>query len=149
MFAAKPTVRYRLILLLFFSFSFHLVTAQNGAEKADYNTVLNQAEKLYFEKDYNGAKAVFRQALQLRPAEKHPQERINEINKALGITEPSDSRYNSLVNEADNLYQQEKWQQALNKYIAANDLNPGQDHATSRILELNAMIKQNESLDKD
>ena len=149
MFAAKSTFKYRLILLLFFSFSFHLISAQTGAEKADYNTVLNQAEKLYFEKNYTGAKAAFQQALQLRPAEKHPQERITEINNILGITDPSDGRYNSLVSEADNLYQQEKWQQALDKYIAANDLNPGQDHATSRILELNAMIKHNENLEKD
>ena len=149
MFAAKPTFKYRLILLLFFSFSFHLISAQTGAEKADYNAVLNQAEKLYFEKNYTGAKAAFQQALQLRPAEKHPQERITEINNILGITDPSDGRYNDLVREADNLYQQEKWQQALDKYIAANDLNPGQDHATSRILELNAMIKHNENLEKD
>ena len=149
MFAAKPTYKYRLILLLFFSFSFHLISAQTGAEKADYNAVLNQAEKLYFEKDYAGAKAIFKQALELRPAEKHPQERITEINKMLGIDEPASNRYGSLVSEADNLYQQEKWQQALDKYIAANDLNPGQEHATSRILELNAMIKKNESLEKD
>ena len=62
MFAAKSTFKYRLILLLFFSISFHLVVAQTGAEKADYNTVLNQAEKLYFEKDYAGAKTVYKQA---------------------------------------------------------------------------------------
>ncbi|NCA86962.1 MAG: hypothetical protein EOM83_15595, partial [Clostridia bacterium] len=149
MFAAKRTFRYHLILLLSFSFSFHLVTAQTGVEKADYNTVINQAEKLYFEKDYRGAKAIFQQAQQLRPAEKHPQERIAEINKMLGITEPTGGQYNSLVNEADNLYQQQKWQQALDKYIAANDLNPGQEHTTSRILELNAMVKHNDNLEKD
>ena len=125
-------------VLLFLSVS---LFAQDTQNSDDYNTLLNRAEKLFFEKKYSDAKGVFEQALKMKPDERHPGNRIREINSLLGLDEQEDNDYARLIREADQLYEQQAWEEALKVYKEASLANPEQTYTTDRILELHDRIR--------
>ncbi|HPE34907.1 MAG TPA: hypothetical protein PLI65_08930, partial [Bacteroidales bacterium] len=128
-------------------------TGQASGQETDksklYNEKINQAEKFYFEKKYDQAKKIFQEAKKLRPDERHPSERISEINQILGIEEQEQPDVNreflQALQKADALYEGKKWEEALNAYMAANDLMPGNDRITGRILEINRMLREQQA----
>ncbi|MFP4470787.1 MAG: hypothetical protein ACLFPE_08890, partial [Bacteroidales bacterium] len=137
---------FTVFFFFFLLFSASTSFAQSEEVREKYNKTLNEAEKLYFEKKYSEAKAVFQEALKLIPSEKHPQSRINEINKMLGIQEDPMANFNQAVKDADALYEQQKYEQALEAYKLANDLNPGDEYTTEKILQLHTMIREDAAL---
>ena len=128
--------------VLLIVFSAQISVAQDV--QVDYNQKLNEAEKLYFEKNYEAAKAAFLEASQIKPDENHPKLRIREIDKLLGKG-GGPSHYGEAIKEADVFYDAGKYKQALEAYKIANEIDPGQDYATDRILEVYALIKKNEN----
>jgi len=134
------------LLVLFIVLFSNTSLAQNAGVDEQYNNKLNEAEKFYFEKNYTEAKKAFNVALSIKPAENHPQTRIKEINKILGIQEDSPNNFTGIVAEADRLYDAKKLEDALEKYKEANALNPDDERVTERILELHSLIRKNTNL---
>jgi len=129
-------------IIFLLAFCVQVSVAQDA--QADYNQKLNAAEKLYFEKSYDAAKNAFQAALQIKPDESHPKLRIREIDKLLGNSGGT-SQYGEAIKEADALYDAGKYTQALEAYKIANEIDPEQDYATDRILEVYELIKRNEN----
>jgi dipeptidase len=50
-----------------------------------YNENINKAEKLLNEKNYSGAKSYFQRALELKPGETYPRQKIEKINSVLTL----------------------------------------------------------------
>ncbi|HQF01955.1 MAG TPA: hypothetical protein PKZ05_07805 [Bacteroidales bacterium] len=117
---------------------------QTHDAKALFDEKVNQGEKFLFEKNYTEAKIAFEEARKILPQEQHPISRINEINKILGIVVEDNSEFQQQVRIADQYYQQQEFETALSAYMAANDLSPGDDHVTQRVLELNRLIYENQ-----
>jgi len=90
------------VLVLLFMLVSYLAAGQSTDNKSQYNQKLNEAEKLYFEKNYPAAKKAFKAALAINPSEKHPESRILEINKILGIQEDLSGGFAQLVAEQKN-----------------------------------------------
>ncbi len=118
---------------------------QNTDTRNRYNEKLNHAEKLFFEKKYPEAKKAFEGARQLIPSETHPANRIREINKILGIEDEPNAEFLAAAQKADRLFDGQKWEEALDAYIAANDIMPDQERITDRILELHELIREKQA----
>ncbi len=52
---------------------------ERAAFEQKYNTIIATADRAYDQRDYPNAKTAYIQALNLKPAEKYPQERLNKI----------------------------------------------------------------------
>lgn len=145
-FHVKKPVLLKILLLLWFIPGI-LITAnsQNPDIKNRYNEKINQAEKLLFEKKYPEAKRAFEEALKLMPDEIHPRERIKEINAILGIKEDNRQEFLSAVKNADQFYSAGRYEDALKAYMKANDLQPGDEHVTRRILEINRILREQQA----
>ncbi|MBE0637229.1 MAG: tetratricopeptide repeat protein [Bacteroidales bacterium] len=146
--SCKPII-YRISLLLFSFFIIVLPVSGQSPDKATlYNEKVNQAEKLFFEKNYQQAKKTFQEARKLKPDERHPAARISEINKILGIQEEDNTEFSQAVTKADAFYKEEKYAQALDAYMAANDIAPGDEHVTARVIELNKLLREKQAKEK-
>ena len=145
MFISKTLIHRINILLIFLFLVILSASGQTPDNRTRYNEKLNLGEKLLFEKNYPDAKKAFEEARKLMPQEQHPVTRINEINKILGIEVVDNQEFVQQVKKANALFDQEKWQEALASYMTANDLSPGDDHVTQRILDLNRQIRENQA----
>ncbi len=119
--------------------------AQEPDTRNRYNEKLNQAEKLFFERDYQAAKKAFEEAAKILPGETHPANRIREINRILGIEDEPNVEFLAAAQKADRLFEGGKYEEALDAYMAASDIMPDQERITDRILELHQLIRDKQT----
>jgi len=100
--------------------------ANKGKADADYNAKIKEADGLFNTKKYNEALASYEQALTIKPAEKYPATRINEIDGILKAekatsqqNQQAEDEYKNLITAADNLFGQKKYEEAMARYQEA------------------------------
>lgn len=116
----------------------------HDAEEQVYNNLITQADKLFNDKNYEAAKNIYSQAKLKMPEKTYPDQKINEINmlltqmKRYEVTE----RYNKLISEADNLFDQKLFEQARTTYQKASSVVPEQTYPQKRINEINSLLAE-------
>lgn len=100
--------------------------AAKGQNDAQYNNLIKQADGQFAGKKYQEALASYEQALTLKPTEKYPSDKINEIDGILKAEKASaqqnqqaEQEYQSLITAADNLFNQKKFEEAKGRYQEA------------------------------
>lgn len=100
--------------------------AQLKKGDANYNSLIKQADALFTAKKYEEAKGLYEQALQIKQTEKHPNDRVIEIEnilKAEKLANQANSQaeedYKNLIAAADALKNQKKYNDAIAKYREA------------------------------
>ncbi|HLP54275.1 MAG TPA: hypothetical protein VK151_04565 [Fluviicola sp.] len=100
--------------------------AAKGQNDAQYNNLIKQADGQFTAKKYQEALASYEQALTLKPTEKYPSDKINEIDGILKAEKASaqqnqqaEQEYQSLITAADNLFNQKKFEEAKARYQEA------------------------------
>src|SRR3989338_7123866 len=100
--------------------------AAKGQNEAEYNNLIKQADGQFTQKKYKEALASYEKALTLKPTEKYPSDKINEIDGILKAEKASaqqnqqaEQEYQSLITAADNLFNQKKFEEAKARYQEA------------------------------
>lgn len=93
---------------------------------ANYNNIIKQADALYIAKKYEEAKDQYVAALKIKPTEKHPNDRLIEIDGILSAQKAAnlantqiENEYKALITAADALYNQKKYTEAIARYQEA------------------------------
>lgn len=126
-----------------------LEAKKNQAEKeAQYNALIQEADKLFIEKKWNDALAKYQAALKIKPTEQHPTQRIIEIDqiltnikKAALAAKQKDEQYNNLITAADNLRDQKKYESAKAKYTEAIKIK-NEQYPKDQIAAIDLLIKK-------
>jgi tetratricopeptide (TPR) repeat protein len=75
---------------------------EKAAFEQKYNSLITSADQAYDQRDYPTAKSAYMQALNLKPAEKYPQERLNKIAEFERIIAQQDANRKTVAtNEAN------------------------------------------------
>lgn len=121
--------------------------AQLKKGDANYNSLIKQADALYTSKKYEEAKGVYEQALLIKQTEKHPNDRLIEIEGILNAQKASnqanaqlEEEYKNLIAAGDALKNQKKYEDAISKYQEALKKKPEQ-YAKDQIEILEAAIE--------
>ena len=100
--------------------------AAKGQNDAEYNNLIKQADGQFAGKKYQEALASYEQALTLKPTEKYPSDKINEIDGILKAekanaqqNQQAEQEYQNLITAADNLFNQKKFEEAKGRYQEA------------------------------
>ena len=108
-----------------------------------YENFIAQGDKLIKEEKYQEAKVQFQQALDEKPNEKYPRERITFIDQKLQeLAAQRERQYKESVTKADNFYEQGNFQDALLNYKTAANIKPDNLHCKQRIKECNSVIEE-------
>jgi tetratricopeptide (TPR) repeat protein len=94
-------------------------------EEAQYQKILQVAQKKFDEKDYERALELYERAKSIRPSDPLPQQRIDEINQILKDLESEKEkrqRFDELIQQADTYFERKEWKNAMEKYMDALDL---------------------------
>ena len=108
---------------------------------AQFNTFLEEANQLGLRKNYDGAVAKLNQALQLFPDD--PQAK-NLLQSMLSSKDVND-RYNSLIAEAERLYENKAYKEAKAQYQSALNVVAGDAYAMDMIARLDPLIAQQDA----
>ncbi len=97
------------------------------------------------EKKYQEALAAYKLAAELKPDEQEPKDKIEETNELIAEKnrqEAVDLKYNPLVAEADQLFSDKKYKEALVKYKQARELKPEEEYPRERITVTEGIIAE-------
>jgi tetratricopeptide (TPR) repeat protein len=104
-----------------------------------YNNTLDEADKLMNDKKYDEAREKYEQAMEMFPDEAYPDEQIGKINDMIYRDKNIENLYNRTLNEADALFAQKRYDEALLKYKGALKLKPQETHLNQKISEIESL----------
>uniref|UniRef100_UPI0032174242 hypothetical protein n=1 Tax=uncultured Draconibacterium sp. TaxID=1573823 RepID=UPI0032174242 len=120
------------------------------AEKdKNYSEAIARADKLFTDKDYEGSRNEYRTALDVKPEENYPQQRIDEIATILRDLAAAqvaqaelDRNYAALIQQADRLFSAKDYNPAKENYQKASDLKTNETYPKERITEIEEILEQ-------
>jgi tetratricopeptide (TPR) repeat protein len=110
-----------------------------------YSDHLDKADKLYKEKKYEEARQEYESALDIFPDEKYPSGQISKINTNIGKDKNIENLYNKTIADADALFAQQRYDEALLKYKGALTLKPQETHSKQKISEIESIRAKQEA----
>lgn len=118
------------------------------AKEAQYNAAIQEADKAFVIKDWVKAEAKYEEAINLKPNEQHPTQRLIEIEEILTnikkaelAAKQKDEQYNNLITAADNLRKQNQLDNAKAKYNEAIAIKAEQ-YPKDQIVAIDLQIKK-------
>ncbi len=119
-----------------------------------YASLISTADKAYDKESWSAALNDYKDALQLKPAEAHPQTRISDIEKRMDAAaqakaeeerlarerEERDKRYNDLITAADRAFGQKSYEVARTGYTDALEVKPEERHPQDRLAEIRSIL---------
>ncbi len=115
-----------------------LEVLRNEANKTDaaYDELIASADRLYNLKYYQNAKDDYEKALEVKPGEFFPIERIKAIDEVL----VKKNEYDQLVSEADELYISKNLDEAKSRYQESLKIYPGESYPKGMIEKINTAL---------
>ena len=108
-----------------------------------YVTLIAEADKLFSQKSYEQSKSQYSQALQMKPGEQYPKDKITEIDKILGdvaALKALDEKYQGIIANADKLLAAKTYDQARTEYSNALTVKPEAQYPKDKIAEIDNAI---------
>ncbi|MBT7396550.1 MAG: hypothetical protein HN778_17110, partial [Prolixibacteraceae bacterium] len=129
-----------------------LTRAELAELRKEYDKLLEEAGEEYSNEEFLAALDGYKAANKIFPDEQFPKDRIAEINDLLGLMLVAGEmetalleRFNTLIINADLLFDQEKYFDARNLYNRALSIDPNNDHARQRIIIINDLLNKQQT----
>ncbi len=112
---------------------------QQEALDSKYQAILKEADDLLSSKKWDDAKEKYSAASRLKPNEAYPKEKIAEADQLKKQEEEQkaqaalDEKYNRIVEEADDLLKNQKFDDAIAKYQEASKVKPSESYPKTQI----------------
>ncbi|MEZ4937359.1 MAG: hypothetical protein R2799_07170 [Crocinitomicaceae bacterium] len=130
-----------------------LASKLQAAEKEElYKKLVADADKLFSEKKYNEAKSKYNEALSVKANEPYPTDKIQEINnllKDLQADQANLEAYKKVISDADKLYSDQKYSDAINKYKEALSIRQNENYPQDQIKKITELMKSEEAAKND
>lgn len=127
------------------------IIEQAAKNKALYQAAITAADQLFNNKAYKEAKDKYEEALELIPNEKHPTDRIKEIQQILKDQEAAkeaekekQEQYKELIKKADDQLKSKDYTSAKDNYTKASALFPDETYPKGKLTEIENLIRQSE-----
>lgn len=117
----------------------------------EYNRLVRQADALFNAQNYTDARAVYEQAHQVIKEEKYALQKIDEIDRLLAAKKNDnvvDQKYLTFIKAADQLFRQEKYNEALPAYQQALMVKPQEDYPKQQIKKIRGILSRETDLQK-
>ncbi len=108
-----------------------------------YDNAIREADSYLNDKKYADAKSSYQQALQAKPEQTYPANKILEINGILErIVAENTRKYNEAIAKADTYFDASNLSEALVQYKIASSFKPEEVYPKDRIAESNSLIEE-------
>jgi tetratricopeptide (TPR) repeat protein len=110
-----------------------------------YQRIFANAERYFNASSWEPAKAEYMKALDLKPEEAMPKERIGQIDsvlKSLADQKSADEKYRALIAEGDKLFITKKYTEAKSVFEEAGGMKPGEQYPKSKLVEIDGILAE-------
>lgn len=115
------------------------------AKQVKYNNILTAADELFEQENYNEAISRYREALEILPLEQYPKEKIDQANNQLAEIERQrilQNQYDSVINIADALFAEEKFEEAKTEFRNALSLKEIENYPRQKIETIDNKLQE-------
>lgn len=119
------------------------------SKEEQYTVLIAEGDQFFDKDELESASSAYTKALNLKPGEKHPGERIEKITKTLEERRKKRAYYTQIVEHADGLFDGGDYEQALPAYTEANSLFPKEIHPIERIERINKIMEERKALEEN
>ncbi len=120
-------------------------TNQRLAAEANYSAIIASADSAFEIGSYNISKDKYETALEVKPDDSYPASQLVEISKAQELIEAQakvDQEYNTLIQQADNLYNSANYDLAIKKYREAQTIKSLESYPQAKIEAITIFLKE-------
>ncbi len=121
-----------------------LKTLQESYEKA-----IAEGDKYFSEKDFPNSLASYTNANTLKPSETYPNQKIAELKAILDKDKADGQRFQEAITQADKLFTDQKYANALEPYRQAAVIKPTEKYPKDQIAKIDRIIAEQKKLDED
>jgi hypothetical protein len=107
-----------------------------------YKATLARADQLLLSKTYLQARIEFQNAMQVKPAEQYPRDKVTEIDVILAQIKAREDEYRALISKADQLLIGKKYEEARTEYQNAGVIMPELSYPRDKIAEINRALME-------
>ena len=122
--------------------------AERKRIETSYASAIRQADQLFRDEQYTSARGKYEEALSLKSQEIHPKEQIAAIDKIVADLEQKriqqeaiDKKYQAILVEANNLFKQNMFYDAKDKYLEASNVKPSEEMPRTMIRRIDQQLK--------
>ena len=120
------------------------------AEKdKNYNDAIVRADELFSAKNYEESRNEYRIALDIKPGESYPQQRIDEIGTVLSQLSAAQKAYEEAVAEADREFRREGWDAAIAAYNTAKQAKADETYPDEQLAKIDSIVSTRERLARE
>ncbi|MCY1720051.1 hypothetical protein OU798_06840, partial [Prolixibacteraceae bacterium Z1-6] len=111
------------------------------AEKdKNYADAIVRADNLFNEKEYEGSRNEYRVALDVKPEEAYPQQRIDEIGTILAQLSAAQKAYEEAVANGDREFRREGWDAAIAAYNKAKQAKTDETYPDEQLAKIDSIV---------
>lgn len=118
-----------------------------GSIEEQYANTIEFADKAFENKEYSSARDSYQRALELKPNEVYPKDKISQIDRILADLD-TEEKYNKAVNDGDIAFNSENYNQAISKYREALSIRPGESYPAGKIAEAERMLSNQQEIER-
>jgi hypothetical protein len=107
----------------------------------EYARYITVADRSFNSQEYTPAATNYRSALQLKPDESYPKERLEQI-ETIQRQRETDERYRQLLLAADGFFRSSDWTQARGEYQKAGELKPAEEYPRQQIQRIDENLQK-------
>ena len=125
------------------------LTAIQAEKDKNYNDAIARADELYAAENYEESRNEYRAALNIKPEESYPQQRINEIGTVLSQLSAAQKAYEEAVAEADREFRREGWDAAIAAYNTAKQAKADETYPGEQLAKIDSIVSTRERLARE
>lgn len=125
--------------------------AEKAAADAEYQAVIDRADKAFKAKEWDGARSAYENALSKRPEESYPSDQLKAIETAIADESKAKANefYDGLIANGDKAFRDKDWDAARNAYRDALGMRPNEAHPTNQLKEIDNIIASDAQAKRD
>ncbi len=125
------------------------ITGKQKETDANYNKFITDADKQFKQEKFEDAIVTYTKALEFKPGEAYPEQKITEAQAKLATSKNKKEAYANAIANADRLFSEYKYSEALEAYELARSLNSFSEYPIGKISEINFLYtKYSKALEK-
>ena len=109
----------------------------NAEINKNYQAKMQQAQKAYDNKQWDQAKSSYNEALQIKPNERSPKDRIIEIDNMLAKMKKDEEDYTKFISQGDQTLLENDFDKAISAYENALVIKPTESYPKEQIKKAN------------
>ncbi|MFO8130429.1 MAG: hypothetical protein R6T99_11065 [Bacteroidales bacterium] len=107
-----------------------------------YDELVAEADQLFDQEEYEKAVQTYQDALRFKPDGDYAQNKISDITGILNLKRSQEDAYDNTIRKANQLFNEEKYTEALEAYEKAHDIKPMEQYPKVRIDEIDVILTQ-------